>query len=272
MGYRIKTTDITSSAAMPIKSGTLDLINSEFDNISRELGRGLIGRNLNTEAWVIWGCYPTIAGSSYSFTAGCVLYQGQLYPVDAASFSISGGQVPIFQIAPTNVIATNADPVLFSDSNTYNVHFYNKVQIVAGTSGAGIANFSAVKYYNTEWQAISGARFSNAFVRIHNGMLEFRGYSYWSTSPEPFFGTALFTFPQIFNRATHTACRALGVSDPGVGGTGGTLTYRDYINVRLDTDFKVFDGSTNVYSSMNRFGTPAALFDLTGLNGIPAYW
>ena len=271
MGYRIKTSDITSSAAMPIKSGTLDLINNEFDFLSDQLVQGLIGRDLGTEVWVLYGCYPTISGSSYSFTAGAVYYNNQIYAVPSTSFTLSGGQVPILQINTASITATNADPVLFSDGNTYNVHLYKTVNIVAGASGGGIANYSDVKYYNTDWQTIGGSRWSNAFVRIHNGMLEFKGYSYWSVNPSGSFGSVLLTFPSIWNRSGgQIATRRCFVSYPGSGATN-TPTYEDYITVRLDTNFIIMSGSANM-SSSSYFSTDGVKFDLTCLNGIPAYW
>lgn len=270
MSYRLLTTDIVSGAAMPIKKGTLDLYNLEFELITREIGRLSVGTK-TTDVWILWGCYPTITGSTYAFTEGAILYQNVILRVDATTITLTGGNVPVFNIVTNNITGTSSDPVLFTDGNTYNVHQEFKASITAATSGSGICNWSAAKYYNTDWITISGSRFDGAKYRIYQGLLQFSGYMYWSVSPEASFNTSLFTFPGIFYTTRNIVTRNIYLTEAGAGGSGGTLGYRDYLVVRLDSDFKVMDGSTGVYTSQNRFGTPGAKFDLTALNGAPLY-
>jgi hypothetical protein len=270
MSYRLLTTDITGGAAMPIKKGTLDLYNQEFELITREIGRISTGTK-TTDVWILWGCFPTITGgTTYAFTEGAILYQNVILRVPAVTITLGGGQVPVFNLVTGNITSAIADPVLFSDNNTYNVHQDFSGTITAATAGSGICNWSAAKYYNTDWLTIGGSRFEDAKARIYNGTLIFNGYMLWTTSPEPSFNTAIFSFNPILNNR-NIITREIYLVEPGVGGSGGTLNYRDYLVIRCDSDFKVMDGSTGVYTSQNKFGTPGAKFDLTALNGAQMY-
>ena len=192
MSYRLLTTDIVSGAAMPIKKGTLDLYNLEFELITREIGRLSVGTK-TTDVWILWGCFPTITNSTYAFTEGAILYQNVILRVDATTITLGGGQVPVFNLVTNNITGASSDPVLFTDGNTYNVHQEFKASITAASSGSGICNWSAAKYYNTNWKDESTSRFLNAYWRIYQGKLEFKGEVDLSTAFSP--PSTWFTLP-----------------------------------------------------------------------------
>lgn len=173
MGFRIKTTDITGGAAMPVKKGTFDLFNSEFGWLSQQIMN--IGDRYTSTAVVVWGLVPTIAGSTYSFTQGVIYYSNQLYAVPAASFTLVGAEVPVVVIDTSYLTNAWSDPVTFTDGNSYNVHQFNAMLIQAGASGSGAVNWSDMDYWNSPWVTFTHNYVQNAAWRIKQGELQFKG-------------------------------------------------------------------------------------------------
>ena len=166
------TSDITAGAAMPIKKGTLNFIFNELADIRRILIQS--GEGNSSTAYILYGLVPTINGTSYAFTEGYVYYNSIIYYVPAATITVSGSNIPVFKYNTTSY-TTNADPVLFSDGNTYNVHEIRNATISADVTGSGFFDWANVKYFNTAWKDESTARFLNAYWRIYNGNLQFKG-------------------------------------------------------------------------------------------------
>lgn len=259
MGYRIKTSDITGGAAMPVKKGTFDLFNSEFGWLSQQIMN--IGDKYTSSAVVVWGLVPTISGSDYSFTQGVVYYSNQLYAVPAASFTLTGGQVPVLVLDTTYLTNAWSDPVTFTDGNSYNVHQFNAMLIQAGASGSGVANWSDVNYWNTPWVTFTGSNFTSAAWRIRRGLLCFRGQVVSTAT------SVTITLPS-WVKISQSAARTLMLIDPGD-------TSYTYWGIQL----RVF-ASTNdvvIYWAGPKVGTvgtgsEATLkWDLTAANSIPTY-
>lgn len=143
----IDTSPITDSAKFPIKKGTLDFLQAAYGEVVSAILIGIIGiDNYDpTVVYIIYGIVNTGAGAVYNITAGAVFYNGEVFYVDAASFTATGSNVAIFQIVITQFLGdgTNADPVTFTDSSLHNVHDIRKIQIVQGASGSGLGNLSA---------------------------------------------------------------------------------------------------------------------------------
>ena len=97
---KIKTTDITTTAAMPVKQGTLDHLQSAYQEILAVLYLG-INQNL---LGVVFGCRLTQSGSNWSITAGVVYngFTGEIYLCDAAS-----GVLGVGETIRGNIITTN---------------------------------------------------------------------------------------------------------------------------------------------------------------------
>ena len=128
---KIKTTDITTSAAMPIKQGTLDHLQSAY----KEIIQGLALQMVKGGNGILYGCIKTQTGLSWSITSGYVYYNGEVYLSDAASGVLSGGQSIWGTITTTNLTAANADPVQFSDGSNNNVHLIEKFVWSSNTTG-----------------------------------------------------------------------------------------------------------------------------------------
>ena len=137
---KLGVSNITSSVGMPIKSGTLQFLQDSYTEVLNALVTGYMGSNYdNSKAYIIYGVNITSGGSGYDFTAGAVYYQGEVFLVDAQHVGVlSIGQVLISNITTTQY-TTNADPVTFTDSNTYNVHNVRKITFAKGSTGTGSA-------------------------------------------------------------------------------------------------------------------------------------
>jgi len=135
----IKTTDITTGVAMPIKKGTLDHLQSAYTENFADIIQTFEARN-DTEAFpnfttpvIMYGCRRTGLGVSQ----GALIYGTEIFRCPAASITLGFGQVVIGTITTTNLTATDADPVEFSNAATYNVHEIRQIVWSAGTSGSG---------------------------------------------------------------------------------------------------------------------------------------
>jgi hypothetical protein len=144
MGLILNVTPITDTAQMPLKKGTLQFLqnayNINFFHVLQSLSA--TGTVFNsTTPYVLYGCRNTGVYPNYNISAGVVLYGLQIYAVDAASFTVTGSDVPVMNIV-TNQYTTNADPVTLTDGSTVNIHNINSMTITAGASGSGDVNWS----------------------------------------------------------------------------------------------------------------------------------
>ena len=134
---------ISDSAQMPIKKGTLQFLQDANYEAMQSIVLAAIGSTYDpTKVYVLYGCINSGSGNSYTITAGAVFYAGEIYLVDAASFTASGSNVGVFSIAITQY-TNNADPVTFADTTIQNVHNIRKMLISAGASGSTIGDYSA---------------------------------------------------------------------------------------------------------------------------------
>lgn len=138
---RLSTVPISDAAQMPLKKGTLQFLQDANLEALAAILKSHIGDAYNANTvYIMFGVKNSGSGANYVISAGAVFYQGEIFLVDATSFSTSGN-VAIFQIITTQY-GTYADPVTFSDATVHNVHDIRKVQVLAGTTGTGIADFS----------------------------------------------------------------------------------------------------------------------------------
>lgn len=141
-------TAVTDSAQIKIKKGTLKFLQDANYEALGSIVQGLIGATYSSSiAYVLSGCKNTGAGTNYIIGAGSIFYNGEIFLVDAASFSVSGGNTAVCTIVTTQYV-TDADPVTFSDGNPYNVHNVRKIVIASGGSGSGISDYSVVTFLN----------------------------------------------------------------------------------------------------------------------------
>lgn len=147
----LKTSNITSGASMPIKSGTLDFVQNAWKEISRNLANA-IGSNVHEIAGsgtVLWGCEDSGGGfPNYNIRSGLVYYGGELYLLTGAAFTAPIGKVAVCTITTSYDTSATTDPVLFTDGNSYNVHEIKVMTVAAGNAGTGTVDYSALTFIN----------------------------------------------------------------------------------------------------------------------------
>lgn len=139
---KFDTSEITSTIAAPIKSGTIDHIQLAYQEALTALANAVIRRvNDTTNVYILYGCVNTGSGLNYIISAGALYYAGEVYLVDATTFTAAGGQTAVGNIVITQN-TTNADPVTFSDSIARNVHNIRKIVFASAVSGSGLSDFA----------------------------------------------------------------------------------------------------------------------------------
>lgn len=139
---RIKTTDITTGVAMPVKKGTLDHLQSAYREDELDIMQMLASQG-DAEVYPLFNTPMIMYGCRYlsgigAVSQGAIIFKNEIFRTDGAVGITPGfGQVVIGTITTTNLTATDADPVEFSNAATYNVHEIRKITWSAGTSGSG---------------------------------------------------------------------------------------------------------------------------------------
>jgi len=137
---QIDISSISPSAGMPVKSGTLAFLQQAYTEAISATIINLIGSNYNqTTLYRLTGCQFTALhqGDStgpWSISAGYVFYNGEVFQVDAASFSYGGSVTGIDTAIVISQYTVNADPVTFTDSIQRNVHNIRKIVFSAKTT------------------------------------------------------------------------------------------------------------------------------------------
>lgn len=136
------TNNISGSARMPVKSGTLNHIQSAYIEVFYLLGLWLTDAGINwNKVHVLYGAELSLSGSTYTITDGLAYYQGHFYQVVWATFP-SGSGVPVLVIDEQYETGPEYDPVTFTDSSTHNVHMKKYIKAQMGPSGgSGVANY-----------------------------------------------------------------------------------------------------------------------------------
>ena len=146
---KVKTTDISASVGMPFKSGTLTHLQLAYQEALTALSKHQLGTVNNTTAYVLYGCVNSGDLTNYEISAGAVYYNGEIYLVPAAVFSVVGGNVAVGTITTTYYTSASADPVTFTDTVPHNVHEIRQIVIASHVSGSGTANYS--NFIFNEW-------------------------------------------------------------------------------------------------------------------------
>ena len=138
---KLKTSNITTTVGMPIKSGSLDHIQNAYIENFNSIIKNLIGPQYDaTKCYILDGLINSTAGTlTYTLTAGSVFYQNEVFQVDAVTLTVAVGQNPNLSINTTFFSGTNADPVTFTDSVPRNVHEIRKIALSVGTTTANIS-------------------------------------------------------------------------------------------------------------------------------------
>jgi hypothetical protein len=129
---------------MPVKQGTLDHLQSAYQEILSSLY--LSNNRLNINA-IVWGCKLTQVGSNWTISAGAVYFAitNEIYLCDTTSGTLGVGQDIVGTITTTNVTAANADPVQFSDGSNNTVHLIEKIVWSSASSGTTYNSFKNLR-------------------------------------------------------------------------------------------------------------------------------
>jgi hypothetical protein len=136
----LNTTPITSSNAMPVKSGTLQFMQDAHKETTANILTNLLPNPVANTVYIISGCKNTATLPAHNITAGVLYYNGEVYNFDGASFTLTGLQKAYARIQTTQFI-TNADPVQFTDGVSRNVHDIRKVVIENTITSSGLPEF-----------------------------------------------------------------------------------------------------------------------------------
>ena len=141
---KLNVSAISSSVGMPVKSGTLNHIQLAYQEALTALANSVIGRLPDVyNFYVLYGCVNSGSGLNYNISAGAIYYNGEVFLVDATTFTASSGQVAVGTILTTQY-STNADPVTFTDGTLRSVHDIRKIVFASAVSGSGVSDFSAM--------------------------------------------------------------------------------------------------------------------------------
>ena len=151
------TNSISTTVGFPVKSGTLDFLQTASSEMLNALARTIIERDYSTSIpYALYGCNNTGSGSSYVIQEGAILWGGVLYLVPAVSFTLTGGN-SVYVIGSTSYVTSSvADPVTFTDGIARNVHADTKMSVyqnamppspTAGFAYSAIVKMSDISHY-----------------------------------------------------------------------------------------------------------------------------
>lgn len=217
-GYSLK---FLQDANKEIFAGTVGGISPYFFNASHPICLQGLQRAL-------------ISGSTYLFGSGYVYYQGEIYFHDFVY-----GQV-INQHAILSAITTNdatADPLIFTDGISRNVHNIRRMVIFDGALGSGTVNYEDLRFnyetwnfvtggvgFQSTWNEVSGNEV--AYKRNGQGMISLKGQFTGTTGST---GT-IFTLPTEY-RPFYNLTISVGIVNSYANGnlflnitSGGTIS------------------------------------------------
>ena len=136
----LNTSNISSSNAMPIKSGTLQFLQDAHKETIAGLITNLIPTPDPNTIYILSGCKNTGVLPIHNISAGVLYYNGEILNFDGANFNLIGLQKAYARIETTQYL-TNADPVQFTDGVNRNVHNIRKIVIENTITSSGLPEF-----------------------------------------------------------------------------------------------------------------------------------
>jgi hypothetical protein len=183
------TNSISTSVGFPVKSGTLDFLQTASSEMLNALGRSIIGKDFSTSIpYALYGCNNTGSGSSYVIQEGAILWDGVLYLVPAVSFTLTGGNSVFVATSTTYVTSAVADPVTFTDGVARSVHADTKMSVYQSAMSPSPTQGFAYTSLEYSIQPISKSltpttNYVNSvlqYYRNRNGNVTFNGYIFCS--------------------------------------------------------------------------------------------
>jgi hypothetical protein len=127
--------NITNTAQLPIKKGTIAFLQDAHKETVISLFKAMVGSSYNVlTPYVLFGLNDSGSGLIHNISEGAIVILGEIYQVDAVAFTSASGEVPYLNFL-VDQYTTDADPVTFTDLSVHDVHNIRKYEIVSGTSG-----------------------------------------------------------------------------------------------------------------------------------------
>lgn len=143
---KVLTSNITSSIGAYFKSGTIDHLQTAFRELLIPLMRRVASRtSLTGAALAISGCENTGIAPNYAISDGIIIYGGEIYLLQGASFTPGGGQTAVCTINTSYVTGPAYDPVMHTSGIGYNIHEVKIITVAAGASGSGSFDYSSLQ-------------------------------------------------------------------------------------------------------------------------------
>lgn len=121
----------------PFNKASYDHLQESYQEVIEDIMKALTGDTSGVV--VLYGCEDSDPDANdYDISAGAVLYNGEIFRVDAFVGS-DPSDVPVLVMDET---FREGDPVTFSDNNEYNVHAIRKLKWQMAGTGTGITDFS----------------------------------------------------------------------------------------------------------------------------------
>jgi len=130
-------------------SGTINFLQAAYTEVIAQTLIAQIGSNYSTSTpYILYGCVETVGGSTTTFSAGAIFYNGEVYiiPASAPIANPTGGNVFLCTLLVTNNFlepgGASCDPATFSMSSPSNVHNIRSINYVVGPAGgSGVMNY-----------------------------------------------------------------------------------------------------------------------------------
>jgi len=155
MSYKLNNSNWQSvlspgGVGFPVKYGTWQFLEYAHEEEIHNTIVSMIGSSYNPNiVYILWGCTLSTSGGNTIISSGAIFYQGsnligEVYSVYGNTITTpSGGNVVVCNLLISNYIVTSglgnaaADPVVFTNGSSLNVHNVRTMAIGSGASGSG---------------------------------------------------------------------------------------------------------------------------------------
>ena len=159
MARILDTSNATAVVVQPVKAETLNFMQTAASARTNSILSSIYGVPVPSTAtlYVLSGCIAITTGSTVNVTNGIVWYNGEVFEVPSATFSLPTNPNIIIFVLQTDYDTNNADPLTFSDQIQRNVHQIRTLNVTTGTSATTgyVFDFSAAIFQNLSLPALS---------------------------------------------------------------------------------------------------------------------
>lgn len=137
---KLDVSTISTSIAMPIKSGTLQFLQDAHKEALNAIIKNVVEDPQADTIYILSGCVNSGTLPVHSISAGTLYVNGEVYDFSGANFTLSGLNKAYARIETTQ-FTVNADPVAFTDGVSRNVHNIRKIVVEATTVSSSLPEF-----------------------------------------------------------------------------------------------------------------------------------